>query len=100
MRRLYLRGHANILKRLLIHTGGLNLGLLMRHLTGVGTPRSLQGRAVALLVFVWSLIQHPERLWNAILVPYRAVTTSNDLNTRRHDACPEPIVATAFTTGC
>ena len=29
-------------------TCGLNLGLLMRHLTGVGTPRSLQGRARAL----------------------------------------------------
>ena len=26
-----------------------NLGLLMRHLTGVGTPRSLQGRAAALV---------------------------------------------------
>ena len=50
MRRLYLRGHANILKRVLTHAGGLNLGLLMRHLTGVGTPRSLQGRAVALVM--------------------------------------------------
>src|SRR6476469_729067 len=30
MRRLYLRGHTNILKRLLIHTSGFNLGLLMR----------------------------------------------------------------------
>ncbi len=28
---------------------GVNLGLLMRHLTGVGTPRSLQGRASALV---------------------------------------------------
>ena len=28
---------------------GVNLGLLMRHLTGVGTPRSLQGRASARL---------------------------------------------------
>jgi transposase len=42
MRRVQLRGHANIRKRLLIHTGGFDLGLLMRHLIGVGTPRSLQ----------------------------------------------------------
>ena len=49
MRRVHLRGHPNILKRLLVRVCGVNLGLLMRHLTGVGTPRSLQGRAAALL---------------------------------------------------
>ena len=43
MRRTHLRGHANILKRLLVHVGGFNLGLLMRTVFGVGTPRSLQG---------------------------------------------------------
>ena len=47
MRRLHLRGHRNILKRLLVQVCGFNLGLLMRHLTGAGTPRSLQGRAGA-----------------------------------------------------
>jgi transposase len=41
MRRVYLRGHMNIRKRLLIHTAGFNLGLLMRQLIGVGTPRGL-----------------------------------------------------------
>ena len=49
IRRVHLRGHSNILKRLLVHVCGFNLGLLMRQLTGVGTPRSLQGRATALL---------------------------------------------------
>ena len=49
MRRTHLRGHGNILKRLLIHICGFNLGLLMRKLFGVGTPRSLQGRSTALL---------------------------------------------------
>ena len=44
MRRVPLRGHDNILQRLLIHAGGLNLGLLMRTLCGVGTPRGLQGK--------------------------------------------------------
>ena len=47
MWRVHLRGHPNILKRLLVHVAGCNLGLLLRHLIGVGTPRSLQGRAVA-----------------------------------------------------
>ena len=43
MRRTHLRGHTNILKRLLIHTAAFNLGLLLRTLFGVGTPRGLQG---------------------------------------------------------
>ena len=43
MRRTHLRGHTNILKRVLIHAGGFNLGLVMRQLIGAGTPRGLQG---------------------------------------------------------
>jgi len=42
MSRTHLRGHTNILKRLLIHAGGFNLGLVTRHLIGSGTPRGLQ----------------------------------------------------------
>ena len=57
MRRVYLRGHANIRKRLLIHTGGFNLGLLMRQLIGVGTPRGLQGRLLAVVAILWALIR-------------------------------------------
>ena len=49
MRRTHLRGHTNILKRLLIHTAGFNLGLVMRTSIGVGTPRGLQGTLHALL---------------------------------------------------
>lgn len=47
MRRVHLRGRENILKRLFIHVSGLNLGLVVRSLWGVGTPRGLQGRALA-----------------------------------------------------
>ena len=39
MRRTHLRGHQNILKRLLVHASAFNLGLLMRQLFGRGTPR-------------------------------------------------------------
>jgi len=44
MRGTQLRGHTNILKRLLIHAGGFNLGLVMRQLIGLGTPGGLQDR--------------------------------------------------------
>ena len=57
LRRIFVRGHANVRKRLLIHVCGFNLGLLMRHLTGVGTPRSLQSRAwMRLFTFIWGII--------------------------------------------
>jgi transposase len=49
MRRTHLRGHGNILKRLLIHVAGFNLALVMRTVFGFGTPRGLAGR-------VWKLI--------------------------------------------
>jgi transposase len=48
MRRIHLRHHNNIAKRLLIHVAGFNLGLLMRTRFGIGKPRCLQGRAAAL----------------------------------------------------
>jgi hypothetical protein len=47
MRRVHLRGRENILKRLVVHSGAANLGLLMRKLFGKGTPRSWQGRSSA-----------------------------------------------------
>ena len=62
MRRTHLRGHTNILKRLLIHAGGFNLGLLMRALLGAGTPRGLQdrgGRAVAALLYLIHIVHEP-----------------------------------------
>ena len=69
MRRVYLRGHTNIRKRVLIHAGGFNLGLLMRQLIGVGTPRGLQGRlsaiVAALVVLIrslWEPVRRHERL--------------------------------------
>ena len=43
MRRVYLRGRNNILKRLLVHGAGFNLGLILRNVIGVGKPRRLQG---------------------------------------------------------
>jgi transposase len=59
MRRTHLRGATNILKRVLVHVSGFNLGLFMRRWLGVGTPRGLQGRIVALLMWligVWRTI--------------------------------------------
>lgn len=59
MRRLHLRGRENIHKRVLAHVCGFNLGLVMRKLTGFGTPRGFATLIDALLkviravVFTW-----------------------------------------------
>jgi transposase len=55
MRRTHLRKHNNILKRLLIHVAGMNLGLLLRNTYGIGTPRGLQGLS-RMLDFLIALI--------------------------------------------
>lgn len=44
MRRLYLRGSENVLKRLLLHVGAFNLSLIFRKILGAGTPRELRNR--------------------------------------------------------
>lgn len=50
MRRTWLRGRENVRKRYLIHVCGFNLGLLMRDLTGAGTPKgAAEGRDVLLI---------------------------------------------------
>ncbi len=61
MRRTHLRGHTNILKRILIHVSGFNLGLIMRQMIGVGTPRGLQGRMATVLATLFVLLGIPQR---------------------------------------
>jgi transposase len=100
MRRVYLRGHTNIRKRLLIHAGGFNLGLLMRTFFGVGTPRSLQGRTAAILAFAWCVIRSPEKLWDAIWTTYRPSRSLVDALGHRERRLLISSAETVFTTGC
>jgi transposase len=60
LRRVYLRGRENVLKRVLIHLGALNLSLVMRQQFGKGTPRGWQDfSAESLLLWL--------RIWMAVL---------------------------------
>jgi len=70
MRRTHLRGHRNILKRLLVHASAFNLGILMRTAFGRGTPRGLQGRQfdrdalqIAFRIFVERVWLPVRRVW-------------------------------------
>jgi transposase len=81
MRRTHLRGHTNILKRLLVHAGGFNLGLVMRHLIGSGTPRGLQDRLATVIATLSSLMNATNHwlvtisAWQPIMAVARAVTS-------------------------
>ena len=67
MRRVWLKGHANIAKRLLVHVAGFNLGLLMRKLIGAATPRAWASRVGAFSIFLrpyLALIGHGMAVWH------------------------------------
>src|SRR5882672_1766882 len=99
MRRTHLRGHTNILKRLLVHAGGFNLGLLMRHLIGSGTPRGLQDRLAPVIATLSSLMGATRHwlvtisAWLPIMAAARPVT-SPTTTTRDFSA------VVTYTTGC
>jgi transposase len=100
MRRVHLRGHQNILKRILLHAGALNLGLLMRALFGVGTPRALQGRVAAFFVALWPFVSSSETFWARLTRLYRLATSNLDLH-----ACAKAwrirfTLVSPFATGC
>jgi transposase len=91
MRRTHLRFHDNIIKRLLIHAGAFNLSLIMRKLSGCGTPRGLQGRLLTLLFSLQVIVLALRRIMTSqfrLLAP-SAVTSSKIVTPFRiPDLCP------------
>ena len=66
MRLLWLRGLENIEKRYIIHVAGFNLGVLMRALFGVGTPKGwADARSEALLAYFEGRICCVLAIWPA-----------------------------------
>jgi transposase len=72
MRRTHLRGHENILKRLLLHVAGFNLGLMLRTLFGFGTARSLQDMPAGFLRALLSVLSARRRLYIAARSVFRS----------------------------
>ena len=103
LRRVHLRGHPNILKRLLLHVCDFNLGLLMRQLTGVGTPRSLQGRAATVFDALIGLLRE---FWRRVM-PSGALEPPDPPNTsggrpvtRQHEHLILDLQIAPSATGC
>jgi transposase len=99
LRRTHLRGHTNILKRVLVHVGGFNLGLLMRMRFGIGTPRSLQGRLAAAVALIAALMA-------ALIDRYRdlrdraIVRAPQHSSHHRSELLPVTVAKGVLATGC
>lgn len=95
MRRLHLRGRENILKRLLVHVSAFNLGLIMRKLVGFGTPRALQGRLLAFLALMLTVLR---------CLPQAATRFAAPITSRRAPGSPSGFLTRAgnrpSSTGC
>jgi len=105
MRRTHLRRHGNILKRLLVHVAGFNLGILMRDLIGRGTPREyaeLRRELVSVILRLLDALPRVESLrcaWDTI----RAKFAHDCDGAARNFSAPQSSVVTTnivFSTGC
>ncbi|MGH9340572.1 MAG: transposase [Acidobacteriota bacterium] len=88
--RTEVRGNENVLKRLLVHVGAFNLGLVMRKMTGAGTPRALHARVLCALLTLFGL--------------RNAAGRTKDNGWRRAFPPPDgnsfPLKLSTFATGC
>ena len=86
MRRTHLRGHTNILKRLPVHIGGFNLGLLMR---GRSSASARRGACRATWRRLWRSSSRCGRAWSAA----GATTT-------RHPTIRRPFLRRIIVSSC
>ena len=92
MRRVHLRGRNNILKRYQVHVAAANLGIVLRSLIGLGTPRGFQGRRALLAHALSSLLSSMNGLIHFLLDQLGSFSLEP-----RHTRplCPNPQLAAA-----
>ena len=100
MRRVYLRGRENVLKRQLIHVGAFNLSLIFRQKLGAGTPRELrnrQSKVVFVVIPFGSSLTTASRASQDIPGPSSVELPRSAFAAAR--SC-RPRISSGFTTGC
>ena len=103
MRRVHLRHHPNILKRLLVHVAAFNLGLVMRKLLGRGTPRGFQGRDAALFFILLRLLRAvgaPPLAWKKYADSLEPFQAPGLLPEPSNNPLPTTAERPVSTTGC
>ncbi len=81
MRRLHLRGRTNILKRYQVHVAALNLGIVLRSIIGLGTPRGFQGKRALLADAFSTLLSSIHNLIGSLFDQFRSFSP-DPLDTR------------------
>jgi len=103
MRRTHLRRHGNIMKRLIVHVAGFNLGILMRNLIGTATPKEyadllggMHDALARLLERLWSFI------WPSTIIRRvgSAIRRRTDFATVIDDATVMRLDFRVFSTCC
>ncbi len=100
LRRVHLRGHRNILKRLLVHVAAFNLGVVMRKVLGKGTARGLQGYRVELLLALlrlWRKARERQAALESLCDEPGGITRPQKL---LESACSATTETATSTTGC
>jgi transposase len=100
MRRTYLRGRQNILKRQLIHVGAFNLSLVLRQLMGAGTPREWKNRSGALILRLWLWLPYSRGPNRWVEFGGFAVPEVRDANRSVQPRCRSRQNSGPYTTGC
>jgi hypothetical protein len=103
MRRTWVRGHAKILKRYLVHFAAFNLGLLMRSLLGAGTPKGLAEQLRGLRRGLGCLIDRLAAdlaLLDRILRLVDAAAETAARAAKAGQDALQPAGARGFSTGC
>ena len=106
MRRTHLREHPNILKRLLVHIAGFNLGLLMRRLIGRGTPKAYAELKAALLAALSCFISimhgyfEPRKTATRRILPFSANLSASGNFSRLVSERLSLLGITTFSPGC
>lgn len=96
LRRVFLRGRANILKRVLVHYAAFNLSLILRQQLGKGTPRGLQGFTALHFIALVVLI-HDLKTMSKVLNSRKRLST---IDFRQPALCSSVLRNFTSTTGC
>ncbi len=100
MRRVHLRGRMNILKRLAVHAGAANLGLLMRKIFGVGTPKSLQGRLLGAFCRIAGIGHRLSLSWRPTMSACARLLRRSSISSGRFRRFGRSVKMATCTTGC
>ena len=100
LRRTEVRGHSNVLKRLLIQAGAFNLGMLLCKQLGAGTPRGLQARVLRAMLLAFGLVNATKQLIGEIVGTFLGqFRTQTSFTRRRAESLARSNLGTS-TTGC